>query len=110
MAIPARKVFYEAVPVAEVAAQVLPDQASSVLLRTNAASIPPLNTKRQHGPACGTEQSAQRGTLRCTVQSWRDILGDEIPRSRVFAGFDAPCNSEYSSPDDNTVGRCPSRE
>jgi hypothetical protein len=41
MAIPARKVFWEATPVAEVAVQVLPDQASSVLRRAKAASIPP---------------------------------------------------------------------
>ena len=40
-ATPARKVFSEAAPVAEVVAQVLPDQASSVLRRANAASIPP---------------------------------------------------------------------
>ena len=38
---PARKVFWEATPAAEVAAQVPPDQASSVLRRANAASIPP---------------------------------------------------------------------
>jgi hypothetical protein len=41
MAIPARKVFLEATPVVEVAAQVLPDQASSVLRRAYAALIPP---------------------------------------------------------------------
>jgi hypothetical protein len=43
MAIPARKVSWEATPVAEVAAQVPPDQASSVLRRAyaNAASSPP---------------------------------------------------------------------
>ena len=37
MAVPARKVFWEAVPVVEVAAQVLRDRASSVLRRVNAA-------------------------------------------------------------------------
>ena len=37
MATPARKVFWVATPVAEVAAQVLLDQASSVLRRASAA-------------------------------------------------------------------------
>jgi hypothetical protein len=41
MAILARKVFWEATPVAEVVEQVLPDQASLVLRRANGASIPP---------------------------------------------------------------------
>jgi hypothetical protein len=40
-AIPARKVFWEAAPAAEVAAQVPRDQASLVLRRANAALIPP---------------------------------------------------------------------
>ena len=41
MAIPARKVFWEATPVVEAAAQVLPGRASSVLRRAYAALIPP---------------------------------------------------------------------
>jgi hypothetical protein len=41
MAILARTVFWDATPVAEVAEQVLPDQASLVLWRANGASIPP---------------------------------------------------------------------
>jgi hypothetical protein len=53
MAIPARKVFWEATPVAEAAAQVPPDQASSVLRRASAASIPPeiLESSIAHGAA-----------------------------------------------------------
>jgi hypothetical protein len=46
MAIPAQKVFWEATPVAEVAARVPRGQASSLLRRAYATSIPPytLNT------------------------------------------------------------------
>ena len=53
MEIPARKVFWEATPAAEVAAPVPPVQASSVLRRANAASILPEIPKSSiaHGAA-----------------------------------------------------------
>ena len=70
--IPARKVFWEATPAAEVAAPVPPVQASSVLRRANAASIPP-NTKRQHRLPNEKEQSVHRGI--CAL--WRSI--DDVP-------------------------------
>jgi hypothetical protein len=63
MAIPARKVFWEAVPVAEVAAQVLRDQASSVLRRVNAAFyfLLKLKHEKQNGLPHDSEQSVHRG-------------------------------------------------
>ena len=109
-AILARKVFWEAVPVAEVAAPVLPDQASSVLLRADAASIPPLNTQRTAWLSLRHRTISTTWYVALYNQCSRDILRNEIPRSKVFAGFDEPRNSEYPSRDYNTVGRCPSRE
>jgi hypothetical protein len=63
MAIPARKVFWEAAPVVEVAAQVLRDRASSVLRRVNEAFNFLLNLKpeKQNRLPQDREQSVHRG-------------------------------------------------
>src|ERR1700693_5953862 len=63
MAIPARKVFWEAVPVVEVAAQVLRGQASSVQRRVNAAFYFLLRLKheKQNRLPQDCEQSVHRG-------------------------------------------------
>jgi len=111
MATPARKVFWEATPVAVVAAQVLPDQASSILRRAYAALIPPSSLKAaslsQWQRTIGT--SWYMGALSSNARSIFK-LSNETPGSRVFAGFFVTRDSEYLYVDYNTGGRCPSRE
>jgi hypothetical protein len=73
MAIRAQKVFWEAVPVAEVAAPVLRDQASSVLRRENAAFLLLLkfNREKQNRLTQDREQSVHRGRWSLCVAKFR---------------------------------------
>jgi hypothetical protein len=114
MEIPARKVFWEATPVAEVAVPVPQGRASSVLRRADAALIPPeiLKSSIAYGAKGNNQYIAVHGRfiVERTIRILRSFLRKESSVLRSLLDFAFHVIVTMLDIDYNTGGLCPSRE